>query len=53
MVDFTSLLVAGGFGLLPVFVELFLAWDVGDSDPSGNGDCGGFAVIHGVLALLT
>jgi hypothetical protein len=46
-------LVAAGLGILPVFLELFIAWNPGDPDPSGNGDCGGMAVIHGVLTLLT
>ncbi|MCQ4044365.1 hypothetical protein ACFOSC_05140 [Streptantibioticus rubrisoli] len=46
-------LVAAGLGVLPVMLELFLAWDPSDADPSGNGDCGGTTVVHGVLAFLT
>ncbi|MGW7007072.1 hypothetical protein ACWGCW_30765 [Streptomyces sp. NPDC054933] len=49
----TLSLVAAGFGVLPIIVELFLAWDPSDSDPSGNGDCGGSAILHGVLTLLS
>jgi hypothetical protein len=46
-------LVFAVLGLLPVCLEVFLAWaSLHEGDMPADGECGGMAVLHGVMGLL-